>query len=226
LLLSALSAPFVVRNLKEALMPVGAFTFVLHSHLPYCRMAGRWPHGEEWVHEAMAETYIPLLNALTDLHEEGLPVRLTLGLTPILCEQLADPLVKDHFEAYVEERIRAAEVDIPRFQEEGNLHAAYLASFYRDWYSGLLDSFRRRYGRDLLGGFRRLQDAGVIEIITSAATHGYLPLLGTDAAIRGQLMLASPPTAVTSGGHRGPSGSRSVPTAPPTSLPTAPFAPG
>jgi 1,4-alpha-glucan branching enzyme len=168
-------------------MPVGAFTFVLHSHLPYCRMAGRWPHGEEWIHEAMAETYIPLLNALTDLHEDGLPVRLTLGLTPILCEQLADPLVKDHFEAYVEERIRAAEADIPRFQEEENPHAAYLASFYRDWYSGLLDSFHHRYGRDLLGGFRRLQDAGVIEIITSAATHGYLPLLSTDAAIRGQL---------------------------------------
>lgn len=168
-------------------MPIGAFTFVLHSHLPYCRMAGRWPHGEEWIHEAMAETYIPLLNALTDLHEEGLPVHLTLGLTPILCEQLADPLVKDHFEVYVEERIRAAEADIPRFQEEGNPHAAYLASFYRDWYSGLLNAFRYRYGRDLLGGFRRLQDAGVIEIITSAATHGYLPLLGTDAAIRGQL---------------------------------------
>jgi len=45
----------------------GAFTFVLHSHLPYCRMAGRWPHGEEWLHEAASETYIPLLEALYDL---------------------------------------------------------------------------------------------------------------------------------------------------------------
>ena len=167
--------------------PVGAFTFVLHSHLPYCRRAGRWPHGEEWLHEAAAETYIPLLNALTDLHEEGLPVHLTLGLTPVLCEQLADPLVKDHFEAYVEEKIAAAEKDIPRFRQEGNSHAAYLASFYRDWYTGILRSFRDRYGRDLLGGFRRLQDARVVEIVTSAATHGYLPLLGTDEAIRGQL---------------------------------------
>ncbi len=83
--------------------PIGAFTFVLHSHLPYCRRAGRWPHGEEWLHEAAAETYIPLLNALTDLYEEGTRVRLTLGLTPVLCEQLADPLVKDHFEAYLED---------------------------------------------------------------------------------------------------------------------------
>jgi 1,4-alpha-glucan branching enzyme len=54
----------------------GYFCFVLHSHLPYVRKAGRWPHGEEMVHEAMAETYIPLLNALYDLKEEGLePIR-------------------------------------------------------------------------------------------------------------------------------------------------------
>ena len=50
---------------------VGGFTFVLHSHLPYARQAGMWPHGEEWVHEAIAETYLPLLNALYDLKEEG-----------------------------------------------------------------------------------------------------------------------------------------------------------
>ena len=49
----------------------GAFTFVLHSHLPYARQAGMWPHGEEWVHEAIAETYVPLLDALNDLGEEG-----------------------------------------------------------------------------------------------------------------------------------------------------------
>ena len=50
---------------------VGAFTFVLHSHLPYARLAGRWPHGEEWIHEAATETYIPLLKTLFDLKEAG-----------------------------------------------------------------------------------------------------------------------------------------------------------
>lgn len=166
---------------------IGAFTFVLHSHLPYCRRAGRWPHGEEWLHEAAAETYVPLLDALSDLHEAGVPIKLTLGLTPILCEQLADSLVQRHFEQYVEEKIEAAEGDIPRFQDEEDAHAEHLAVFYRDWYGGILRSFRRRYNRDLIGAFRRLQDAGVVEIVTSAATHGYLPLLGTDKAIQGQL---------------------------------------
>jgi len=168
-------------------MTIGAFTFVLHTHLPYCRMAGRWPHGEEWLHEAAAETYVPLLNALTDLHQEGLPIRLTISLTPVLCEQLADPLVREHFETYLQGEIAAAEGDIPRFEREGNHQAAYLAAFYRDWYTDVLQAFRERHRRDILGGFRRLQDAGVIEIVTCAATHGYLPLLGTDTAVRGQL---------------------------------------
>src|SRR5207237_9653277 len=75
---------------------VGAFTFVLHSHLPYCRRAGRWPHGEEWIHEAASETYLPLIDALRALQREGLPVKLTLGLTPVLVEQLADPPVREN----------------------------------------------------------------------------------------------------------------------------------
>jgi len=87
---------------------VGAFTFVLHSRLPYARMAGRWPHGEEWIHEAASETYIPLLNALYALEADKVPARLTIGLTPILVEQLADEDVKDHLDSYLDEKIAAA----------------------------------------------------------------------------------------------------------------------
>ena len=91
--------------------PKGAFTFVLHSHLPYCRRAGRWPHGEEWLHEAATGTYLPLLIALSDLAEEGCAYRLTIGLTPVLCEQLADPLVLQHLEDYLRERLEKAQED-------------------------------------------------------------------------------------------------------------------
>ena len=80
---------------------IGAFTFVLHSHLPYARLAGRWPHGEEWIHEAASETYIPLLNALYDLRAEGVKYKLTIGITPVLAEQLADPDVLDHLDEYL-----------------------------------------------------------------------------------------------------------------------------
>src|SRR5437764_15302591 len=94
---------------------IGAFTFVLHSHLPYARMAGRWPHGEEWIHEAATETYIPLLQALYDLKEEGVKYKLTIGITPILAEQLADADVLRNLDLYIDDKIQRAKKDLQRF---------------------------------------------------------------------------------------------------------------
>lgn len=165
----------------------GAFTFVLHSHLPYARESGMWPHGEEWVHEAIAETYLPLLNALYDLEEEGVDFHLTVGITPILAEQLADELIADHFVTYAAERAAWAAADIPRFQEAGDEGMTNLARYYHDWYSRALSSFTDRFNRDVIGAFKGLQDRGHIEISTSAATHGYLPLVSRDSTIYGQI---------------------------------------
>ncbi|GAB4520419.1 MAG: 1,4-alpha-glucan branching protein [Anaerolineae bacterium] len=208
---------------------IGAFTFVLHSHLPYARLAGRWPHGEEWIHEAASETYVPLLQTLYDLKEEGVRYKITIGITPILAEQLDDPLVKDHFDQYLDDKIAAARRDMAYFQvresdtaSEASLvtntaevtrdeevadkpgaekfaepeavaestadpHLYYLAEWYKNWYESIKKAFDERFHRDIIGAFRQLQDEGYIEITTSAATHGYLPLLGRDSAIRGQL---------------------------------------
>ena len=167
--------------------PVGAFTFMLHSHLPYARQAGMWPHGEEWVHEAIAETYVPLLNALYDLREEDVPFRVTVGITPVLGEQLADPLIIDHFIAYAAENAAKAAQDVERFERAGDETMRELAKFYHHWYARVLTSFQDRFSSDLLGAFRTLQDEGRVEIGTSAATHGYLPLLSRDSSIHGQL---------------------------------------
>jgi 1,4-alpha-glucan branching enzyme len=166
---------------------VGAFTFVLHSHLPYARQAGMWPHGEEWVHEAIAETYVPLLDALNDLKDEGVPFKITIGITPILAEQLADPLIVEHFIHYAAERAAWAASDVKRFEQTGENELKDLARFYHHWYARRLSSFRDRYKSDLLGAFAQLQRDGFVEIATSAATHGYLPLMARDSTIHGQL---------------------------------------
>jgi len=168
-------------------MKVGGFTFVLHSHLPYCRNAGRWPHGEEWLHEAASETYIPLLDALYDLKQEGCPFKLTLGITPVLVEQLADSLVIDHLVAFIQEKIQRAQEDVKRFDKAGEGHLLYLAKFYLDRYQHILNSFNERFNRNIIAAFKQLQDEGHIEITTSAATHAYLPLLERDSSIYGQL---------------------------------------
>lgn len=165
----------------------GAFTFVLHSHLPYVRKAGRWPHGEEMVHEAIAETYIPLLNALFELKQEGCTPHLTIGLTPILLEQLSDPDVLAHFEIYVLEKLALVEADIRRHRTSHDAHLLYLAEFYLSWYQNILEAFTERYKQNLVAAFQQLQDEGNLDILTSAATHGYLPLMERDSTIYAQL---------------------------------------
>lgn len=168
-------------------MKLGGFTFVLHSHMPFYRGAGKWPHGEESLHEVMAETYVPLLEALTDLLELGIKARITLGVTPVLAEQLSDPLVIQHFEEFLNQEIEGATDDALRFQASGEQHFLYLAHYYVEWNRHVLQTFQQRFNRDIIGGLRRLQDEGAIEILTSAATHAYLPLMSRDSTIYAQL---------------------------------------
>lgn len=169
--------------------PLGAFTFVLHTHLPYVRLAGRWPHGEEWIHEAAVETYIPLLQTLYDLKEQGVYFRLTLGMTPVLAEQLASPDVLDHLDQYIDDKIAAAIKDQNYFEAAGSADAwlLELARQYQRDFETIKQAFRQRFNRDIIGSFRRLQEEDLIEIITSAGTHAYLPLLSRDSSIVAQL---------------------------------------
>jgi 1,4-alpha-glucan branching enzyme len=166
--------------------PAGYFTFVLHSHLPYVRRAGRWPHGEEMIHEALAETYIPLLVALDQLRAEGVRPCLTIGLTPILLEQIGDRDVLDSFEGYLDAELAASTRDGARFRS-AQPKLADLADYYRGFYESIRGAFVDRYGRDVVGQFRRLCHEGNLDVLTSAATHGYLPLMRRDSTVYAQL---------------------------------------
>ncbi|MEW6687058.1 MAG: 1,4-alpha-glucan branching protein domain-containing protein [Candidatus Edwardsbacteria bacterium] len=160
-------------------MKIGSFTFVLHSHLPYVLSHGSWPHGTDWLNEATAETYLPLLDTLENLVNQGISPKLTIGITPILSEQLNDDNFKDAFVDYLENKIKSALADDKEFKE--------LAKFWQNFYTRLKINFEEKYHRDLIGAFRRLQDEGYIEIISCAATHGYLPLLSKDTSVQSQI---------------------------------------
>ena len=77
-----------------------------------------------------------------------------------------------------------------RLDPEQQPQRHYLASYYRSFYEDIKRSFVVRYEQDVIGAFRRLQDAGCIEISTCAATHGYLPLLSRDSSIYAQVRTA------------------------------------
>jgi len=166
---------------------IGAFTFVLHSHLPYARLAGRWPHGEEWIHEAATETYIPLLRTLYDLKAEGVPFKLTLGITPTLAEQLIDPLVLQNIDRYLESKIDAARRDIAQFGNQPEIQA--LAKWYIDLFEDTRATFNDDFGGEIIPHFKQLQDEGDIEIIASVATHAYMPLLAQDSTVYAQVKM-------------------------------------
>ena len=167
--------------------PKGAYTFVLHSHLPYVINHGRWPHGMDWLNEATAETYIPLLNVFNKLVNEGISPKVTIGITPVLTEQLNDNSFKEEFKEYVKTKIKAAVEDERLFTSWNQLRLARQAKLWQDFYSQILSDFQNKYKTDLVGAFRKLQDEGHIEIITCAATHGYLPLLGEDTSVQAQI---------------------------------------
>jgi 1,4-alpha-glucan branching enzyme len=165
----------------------GAFTFVLHSHLPYVLSHGRWPHGMDWLNEATGECYIPLLWRLEELVAKGISPKLTLGLTPVLCEQLSDPLFAAEFKDFLETRIETAQVNAAEFAQRGDENLTNLAQMWVRFYRDVARDFVERWNENLVAGFRRLQDGGHIEIITCAATHGYLPLLSRDTAVHAQI---------------------------------------
>ena len=167
--------------------PLGTFSLVLHSHIPYVLAHGRSPHGTDWLSEAAAETYLPLLDACHRLVAEGLSPKITLGLTPVLVEQLRDPSFQDELSSYLRGKADAARANQEQFRRDGDYHRAYLARYWEDWYAGGLANFEGRYGRDIVGAFAALQDAGHVEIITSSATHGYSALLSQDTSLQAQV---------------------------------------
>lgn len=167
----------------------GFLSFTLHAHLPYVINHGTWPHGLEWLHEAAAETYLPLLRMLGRLERDGIALHCNLDLSPILLEQLVHSVFVAEFPNYVTRKIVAAREDEAFFLQMGDAPLAATARFWQDFYVRTLIDFNA-LGRDIVSGFRHFNDAGLIRIITSAATHGFLPLLGTDESVVAQIEVA------------------------------------
>ena len=170
----------------NASTPAGSFCLVLHGHLPYVLRHGVWPHGEDWLYEAAVETYLPLLATFDECIFLNASPRLAVGLTPVLLEQLAHEAFQEGLERYIQERIEQARADRQEFVAMGNQPMAALAGQWANWYSERGEQFRR-LGRNIPKAFAARAGEGHIEILSSAATHAYLPLLYEDSSIRAQL---------------------------------------
>jgi len=158
----------------------GELCLVLHSHMPYVEGFGTWPFGEEWLWEAVACVYLPLLELL-----EETEAPLTLGLTPVLCDQLETlpGAAGDRLLSYLRgTRLGVHEEDAEGLERAGDLELAAEVRRAAGDYERAADKIEA-CGGDVLGLFTNVASEGRLELWSSAATHAVLPLLATGAGL-------------------------------------------
>jgi len=162
----------------------GYLCLVLHAHLPFVRHPEHATFLEEdWLYEAVTECYLPLLARLHGLVQEGVRFRLALSVSPTLAAMLSDPLLCSRYEQRGDRLRRLAEQELERtrgtpFAPAASALHGHLATVHRFW---------DRWNGDVLSALRRLEEVGCLEILTSTATHGFLPLMCTEEARRAQV---------------------------------------
>ncbi len=167
----------------------GYFSILLHAHLPFVRHPEHEKFLEEsWLFEAITESYLPLLQVMNRWHDDGLAARLTMTLSPTLCAMLRDPLLQDRYSRHLDSLLELAGKERQRTHWDTAFQS--LATMYHERFTAARATYLA-CKRDLVTAFRRLQDFGKLEIITTAATHGLLPLMANHLpAVRAQILVA------------------------------------
>ncbi|MFA6505514.1 MAG: 1,4-alpha-glucan branching protein domain-containing protein [Treponemataceae bacterium] len=169
---------------------IPAVALVLHAHLPFVRHP-EYPRflEERWLFEAISETYLPLLRVFDRLEADKVPFRLAMSFSPTLCEMLSDPLLR---ERYVEHLDRLIELGLREtIRTENDPKVNRLARFYYDRAVEDRVLFTERYEKDLLKAFDFYHKKGRLELLTTAATHAFLPFLASSPeALQAQIEVA------------------------------------
>jgi len=170
-------------------MEQGYLAFVLHAHLPFVRHPEFDEFLEErWLYEAITETYIPLIEAFDRLLQDQIPFKISMTVTPTLISMLEDPLLQERYLRHLDRLIELADKEIHRTRWQEPFHQ--LALMYHHRFVSARSIFADRYHRRLTEAFRRVAEAGALELLTCGATHGFLPLMVNRQAVRAQIRVA------------------------------------
>lgn len=185
-------------------MKNGYLSILLHAHLPYVHHP-EYPSffEENWLFQAITESYLPLLAMLGRLETNAIRYKLSLSLSPTLLTMWDNKLLQERYLIYLQNQLSLAEKEWLRNQNEPELRN--LALMYINFYTESITSYRDRFDCNLLAGFIKYEELGKLELLTTAATHGFLPLLNTsEIAVRNQIQIGIDTfTAYT---HKHPSG--------------------
>ncbi len=169
--------------------PRAYLCFILHAHLPYVRHPEHPDFLEEhWLFEALTECYVPLLMVFDGLMRDGIDFRASMSVTPTLTAMLQDDLLRSRYRVYLARLIDLAEREAVRQRFDARLRP--VAEFYRERFRAVRSHFEDVLSGDVTKGFRRLEEAGRVELLASAATHAVLPLLRqSPASVEAQVKL-------------------------------------
>jgi 1,4-alpha-glucan branching enzyme len=170
---------------------LGYLSMHLHAHLPFVRHPEHEEFLEEdWLYEGITETYLPLLRVFDRLTDEDIPFRISLTLSPPLVAMLRDELLMARYARRLDSLNELADREVHRTRNDPTFHP--LAQHYQREFRELRSLFHDRYRRDLVAAFRRLEEAGRLELVTCAATHGFLPLMQMyPEAVQAQVTIAA-----------------------------------
>ncbi len=169
-------------------MAQGYLALVLHAHLPFVRHPEYNEFLEEdWLFQAITETYIPLIQVYEGLVRDGVPFKITMSLTPSLLSMLSDPLLQARYLRFLDRSLELAHLEVERTRHQPDFHA--LANMYRDKLRAAWDLYCNQYHNNLIEAFKKFQNLGCLELITCGATHGYLPLMVNPNAVRAQIQV-------------------------------------
>ena len=173
--------------------PKGYLCLVLHAHLPFVRHPENdYMLEENWLYEALTETYLPLLAHFTTLVDDRVPFRLSLSLTPTLCSMFTDALLQQRYLRHLDKLIELAVKEIDRTAAAKHPDFTKTATMYYERFSQCRWLFEEVYGRNLVAAFKEFQDRGVLEIIASGATHAFLPTMqSSERAVRAQISVGA-----------------------------------
>ena len=171
----------------------GYLALVLHAHLPYVRHP-EYPEflEEDWLCSKRSRRRTCRCWTVFDrLTDDEVPWALTLTLTPPLCAMLRDPLLCASVTCVISTARSSLAEKETVLRVRGRGRAEDTAHFYRARLRDCRRQYLERWGGDLVAAFRGFQDAGNLEIITCAATHGLLPLMeNIPQAVRAQIFIA------------------------------------
>lgn len=160
-------------------MPLGYLALVLHAHLPFVKHPEyKDPFEEDWLFEALTETYLPLLDIFNKLARDGVDFKLTMTISPSLMEMLSDPYLQGKYLNHLYKLLDLSEKELDRTKNEPVFHET--AKMYNDHFKRSRHLFADIYHCHILKGFKAFMEAGYLEVITCGATHGFFPLMAVE----------------------------------------------